>query len=126
MNLKQDYIEGKLKVPDKTMEAHVAGLIAQATHGDYDNSLLHPQQYMDILPPNSSAELLTEVISEHAQLAGLGHESAEYRMLQEMSTLESFGVEYFEVKDSQSQQLHMGVGPEGIALYNMNNEFQRR
>ena len=41
-------------------------------------------------------------------------------MLKAASSLESYGVEYHIVKNNAGTSFHIGVGPEGTTLYDMN------
>lgn len=55
------------------------------------------------------------IIAKHKDLEGLSQVSAEYQVLQIVSTLENYGVEWHSVRDSEGQKLFIGVGPEGIS-----------
>lgn len=56
------------------------------------------------------------ITAKHKELEGLTQASAEYQVLQIVSTLENYGVEWHSVRDSEGQKLFIGIGPEGIAM----------
>ncbi|XP_067146983.1 E3 ubiquitin-protein ligase MYLIP isoform X2 [Apteryx mantelli] len=58
----------------------------------------------------------TSITVKHKELEGLSQASAEYQVLQIVSTLENYGVEWHSVRDSEGQKLLIGVGPEGISI----------
>ncbi|XP_053822108.1 E3 ubiquitin-protein ligase MYLIP isoform X2 [Vidua macroura] len=58
----------------------------------------------------------TSIITKHKELEGLSQASAEYQILQIVTTLENYGVEWHSVRDSEGQKLLIGVGPEGISI----------
>ncbi|KAM4792050.1 E3 ubiquitin-protein ligase MYLIP isoform 2-T2 [Cyanocitta cristata] len=58
----------------------------------------------------------TSIITKHKELEGLSQASAEYQVLQIVTTLENYGVEWHSVRDSEGQKLLIGVGPEGISI----------
>lgn len=59
---------------------------------------------------------INSIIAKHKQLEGLSQASAEYQVLQIVTTLENYGVEWHSVRDSEGQKLLIGVGPEGISI----------
>lgn len=56
------------------------------------------------------------ITAKHKELEGLSQASAEYQVLQIVSALENYGVEWHSVRDSEAQKLFIGVGPEGISI----------
>lgn len=56
------------------------------------------------------------IIAKHKELEGLSQASAEYQVLQIVTALENYGVEWHSVRDSEGQKLLIGVGPEGISI----------
>lgn len=59
---------------------------------------------------------INSIIAKHKELEGLSQASAEYQVLQIVTTLENYGVEWHSVRDSEGQKLLIGVGPEGISI----------
>ena len=119
LNVRQDLLEGRLHVQDPHLAAVIGALIAQAELGDADNlsSDLTPSQYPSFLPQMDSS-ILEMLQAEHLKLAGLAPQTAKYNLIRDVVALVSYGVEHYEVKDaSNGQELYMGVGPEGLALY---------
>lgn len=45
--------------------------------------------------------------------------TAEYRLLQEVSRLPTFGYEFHEVRSAHGDKILFGVGPEGLLLKNV-------
>ncbi|XP_043833244.1 E3 ubiquitin-protein ligase MYLIP isoform X2 [Dromiciops gliroides] len=58
----------------------------------------------------------TSITSKHKELEGMSQASAEYQVLQIVSAMENYGVEWHSVRDSEGQKLLIGVGPEGISI----------
>ncbi|GAB5571207.1 E3 ubiquitin-protein ligase MYLIP isoform X1 [Prionailurus iriomotensis] len=56
------------------------------------------------------------IVAKHKELEGTGQASAEYQVLQIVSTMENYGIEWHSVRDSEGQKLLIGVGPEGISI----------
>lgn len=47
-------------------------------------------------------------------MEGVSQASAEYQALQLVSSLNYYGVEWHSARDSEGQELFIGVGPEGL------------
>ncbi|XP_064137049.1 E3 ubiquitin-protein ligase MYLIP isoform X3 [Loxodonta africana] len=58
----------------------------------------------------------TSIIAKHKELEGTSQASAEYQVLQIVSAMENYGVEWHSVRNSEGQRLLIGVGPEGISI----------
>ncbi|XP_068948548.1 E3 ubiquitin-protein ligase MYLIP isoform X2 [Petaurus breviceps papuanus] len=58
----------------------------------------------------------TSITMKHKELEGMSQASAEYQVLQIVSAMENYGVEWHSVRDSEGQKLLIGVGPEGISI----------
>lgn len=50
----------------------------------------------------------------HKELEGVSQTSAEYQALQLVSSLSNYGVEWHSARDSEGQEMLIGVGPEGL------------
>ncbi|XP_041488938.1 E3 ubiquitin-protein ligase MYLIP isoform X2 [Microtus oregoni] len=58
----------------------------------------------------------TSIVAKHKELEGISQASAEYQVLQIVSAMENYGIEWHAVRDSEGQKLLIGVGPEGISI----------
>lgn len=56
------------------------------------------------------------IVAKHKELEGTSQASAEYQVLQIVSAMENYGIEWHAVRDSEGQKLLIGVGPEGISV----------
>ena len=82
-----------------------------------------PARYHD---PYMYPSLSGHIAEEHAKLVGMARETAEYKMLKALSTLECYGVEYHKVKSGAGVSYHIGIGPEGIAQYDTEWKLVKR
>ena len=71
-----------------------------------------------MLSVEPTEELLYKVIDEHSHLKGMCKSTAEYKVIQEAAELPMYGMEYHECKNSSNMNVMVGVGPEGIFVYN--------
>ena len=122
LNVKQDFIEEKLKfIGDKEKEqiVKIAGLIAQVELGNYTKKdATQILQYENMVPPSEDfIDFLPKLVREHAKLKNVSKESAHYKVLQLVSDLSCYGIEYHEVHGEKGAMNHLGVGPEGMATY---------
>ncbi|XP_013410817.1 E3 ubiquitin-protein ligase MYLIP isoform X2 [Lingula anatina] len=123
LTVRDDFVNGILKLRSREQELDMAAHIAQAELGDLcKHSPHHCASYPSFCPETfrSCTDHLAQVAHRHEQLAGMKTNNAEYRMLQFAETAENFGVEFHQAKDlSTGQDLNIGVGPGGIILYSM-------
>ncbi|XP_033102166.1 E3 ubiquitin-protein ligase MYLIP-like [Anneissia japonica] len=117
------YLEAKKRLEDETLFAQakkaaaITALIAQAEHGDYNP---HQCQYHCFLP----AEELTDeykimIVTEHARLRGMRRSSAEYKLVQEVYSLDDYGVEFWDTELFRGDShitCKFGVGTVGIIV----------
>ncbi|CAG9570575.1 unnamed protein product [Danaus chrysippus] len=98
LHAKLDLIEGRLVVADQEVARKIIAYIAQAETGDYDPQAA-PHVYHDcdkIGPQGEKPDDHEEKIKEyHCQISGMRASQAEYKLLKEISKLESFGEEIF-------------------------------
>lgn len=126
LHAKLDLIEKRLLVPSWSVVAKLIALIAQAESGDY-NPLQPPHHLYMQLSFISSTEVLQKpqdllqmVISEHEKREGMKPATAQYWLLNEVAALDNFGEEVFTSKSNMG--IIIGVGPNGITMYNRNEE----
>ncbi|XP_033755927.1 E3 ubiquitin-protein ligase MYLIP-B-like [Pecten maximus] len=124
----QELRSGKLHVSDEAHLVQIASLCAQVELGDQTDNPMLLQLYEKILEgltPDPTSDLVREVAIGHENLLRVTKAQAEYRMLQEASLIPNYGTEYHEAKYMSGSTVHVGVGPEGIFLYDLNNEFEK-
>ncbi|OWF53504.1 E3 ubiquitin-protein ligase MYLIP-like [Mizuhopecten yessoensis] len=117
---------GKLQVTDEAQLVRIASLSAQVELGDQvDNPMLLQlyEKILEGLTPDPSSDLVKEVAIGHGDLMRVTKAHAEYRLLQEASIIENYGTEYHEAKNLSGNSVSIGVGPEGIFFYDLNNEL---
>lgn len=126
--MKQEILFKTLHVQDETKLVTILALIAQEEFGDHVSNRLHLPGYETFLEricPQSDPDFLKSVASCHSGLRGVSSQNAEYRMLQEASTLEDYGMEKHEVKMDR-KLMSVGVGPEGVFIYDNHMELVDR
>ncbi|XP_063441889.1 E3 ubiquitin-protein ligase MYLIP-like [Mytilus trossulus] len=128
IQVKQEILFKTLHVQDETKLVTILALIAQEEFGDHVSNRLHLPGYETFLEricPQSDPDFLKSVASCHSELRGVSSQNAEYRMLQEASTLEDYGMEKHEVKMDR-KLMSVGVGPEGVFIYDNHMELVDR
>lgn len=120
--------EKKLLVSDEDHLVRIMALMAQAEHGNQANTEQQILSYQNLIQGivSSSDDFLTNLAYEHANYRGMCRISAEYKVIQEVSALPGYGMEYHEAKNEANEDLVVGVGPEGVVIYDSNmTEFSR-
>ncbi|KAG5876978.1 hypothetical protein JTB14_008124 [Gonioctena quinquepunctata] len=121
LHSRADLLDKRLLVNDWEGVSKLIALIAQAESGDYKPLQPPHNLYMqtssispalDIPKPN---DLLQKIICTHKEFLGMKQSTAEYWLLKEISELETFGEEVFNVKSPGGTLL--GLGPHGITVY---------
>lgn len=99
LHAKLDLIEGRLVVADLEVARKIIAYIAQAETGDCERELppTHIYEECDKIGPQGERpeDHVDKIIEYHCQIAGMRASRAEYRLLKEISELESFGEELF-------------------------------
>lgn len=116
-----DLLEQRLKPPNWDTACKLTAMIAQAESGPF-NQLNIPHYLYDLSTnmvvvdgsprPN---DILSRIATEHKNCGNWRSTTAEYWLLKEVQTLESFGEEIFQTKPNGSTTI--GVGPHGISVY---------
>ncbi|XP_041971729.1 E3 ubiquitin-protein ligase MYLIP [Aricia agestis] len=110
LHAKLDLIEGRLVVADQEVARRLIAYIAQAETGDCDPDV--PTQVYEecnkIGPQGEKPDdHINKIIEYHMEIAGMKASQAEYRLLKEISKLESFGEELFFCKPiTQNNNAH--------------------
>ncbi|XP_022116281.1 E3 ubiquitin-protein ligase MYLIP [Pieris rapae] len=110
LHAKLDLIEGRLVVADQEVARRLIAYIAQAETGDCDPDMPpHVYEKCDKIGPQGekAEDHVEKIIDYHCEIAGMRASQAEYRLLKEISKLESFGEELFFCKPvTQSNNAH--------------------
>ncbi|XP_035969868.1 E3 ubiquitin-protein ligase MYLIP isoform X3 [Halichoerus grypus] len=131
LHIKETLLAGHLQCsPEQAVE--LSALLAQTKFGDYNQNtakynyeelcakelssatLNRPHQL--ISPCLSALLVANSIVAKHKELEGTSQASAEYQVLQTVSAMENYGIEWHSVRDSEGQKLLIGVGPEGISI----------
>ncbi|XP_070574139.1 E3 ubiquitin-protein ligase MYLIP-like [Ptychodera flava] len=121
LQVKKDFGEGILNA-SAAQSAKLCALIAQSESGDYVKEKSQYNFYPNFIPQWSTT-FLNSVVLEHTKLRGMSKSTAEYRVLQEASACDNFGMEYYEVRNNADQAMKLGVGPEGLTIYDADFAF---
>ncbi|XP_032637095.1 E3 ubiquitin-protein ligase MYLIP isoform X2 [Chelonoidis abingdonii] len=114
LHIREDLLAGNLQCsPEHAIE--LSALLAQMKFGDYNQNTAK-YSYEELCAKELTTATLDSITAKHKELEGLSQASAEYQVLQIVSTLENYGVEWHSVRDSEGQKLLIGVGPEGISV----------
>ncbi|XP_063307770.1 E3 ubiquitin-protein ligase MYLIP [Pelobates fuscus] len=114
LHIKEDLLAGQMQCStEQTVE--LSALLAQLECGDY-NPNTASYNYQCLCTKEFGAATLESIIEKHKSLEGLCQASGEYRVLQIVSTLENYGVEWHSVRDAEGQKLVVGIGPEGVSI----------
>ncbi|CAG4951896.1 unnamed protein product [Parnassius apollo] len=111
LHAKLDLIEGRLVVADQEVARRIIAYIAQAETGDCDPDMppTHIYEECNKIGPQGvkPEDHMEKIIEYHCEIAGMRSSQAEYRLLKEISKLESFGEELFFCKPvTQSNNAH--------------------
>lgn len=122
--MKQEILSKTLHISDQSKLVNILALIAQEEFGDQVSAGY--ETFIDKLCPGADADFVRSVVNSHAELHNLSSQNAQYRMLQEASTLEDFGMEKHEAKNEQRKLITVGVGPDGVFIYDINMDLVER
>ncbi|XP_077982256.1 E3 ubiquitin-protein ligase MYLIP-like isoform X2 [Glandiceps talaboti] len=121
LHVKRDFSQGKLNA-SSVQAIKLCALMAQAESGDYTKEKSQYTFYPNYIPQWSTT-FLNSVALEHAKLEGMSSTTAEYRVLQEAAAFDNFGMEYHDVKNNVGHDMKLGVGPEGLTIYDADYNF---
>ncbi|XP_053570739.1 E3 ubiquitin-protein ligase MYLIP [Bombina bombina] len=114
LHVKEDLLDGRLQCsPQQAVE--LSALLAQLEFGDYNQNTAS-YNYQSLCSMDLGNDTLESVITKHKILEGLSQGSGEYQVLQIVSTLENYGVEWHTVRDAEAQKIIIGIGPEGVSI----------
>lgn len=112
MHVKEEIIKGSLRL-DAEQAIELCALLAQAEFGDYKQNTAK-YCYSQIYGQDPSHDTINTISLKHKSLEGVSQASAEYQALQLVSSLTYYGVEWHFARDSEGQELLIGVGQEGL------------
>lgn len=114
LHIKEALLAGHLQCsPEQAVE--LSALLAQTKFGDYNQNTAK-YSYEELCAKELSSAALNSIVAKHKDLEGTSQASAEYQVLQIVSAMENYGIEWHSVRDSEGQKLLIGVGPEGISI----------
>ncbi|XP_034366471.1 E3 ubiquitin-protein ligase MYLIP [Arvicanthis niloticus] len=114
LHIKESLLAGHLQCsPEQAVD--LSALLAQTKFGDYNQNTAQ-YSYEDLCEKELSSSTLNSIVAKHKELEGISQASAEYQVLQIVSAMENYGIEWHAVRDSEGQKLLIGVGPEGISI----------
>ncbi|XP_016376291.1 E3 ubiquitin-protein ligase MYLIP-B isoform X1 [Sinocyclocheilus rhinocerous] len=112
MHVKEELFKGSLRL-DMEQAIELCALLAQAEFGDHNHNTAN-YCYSQIYGQDPSHDTINNIFFRHKSLEGVSQASAEYQALQLVSSLNYYGVEWHSARDSEGQELLIGVGPEGL------------
>ncbi|XP_032970883.1 E3 ubiquitin-protein ligase MYLIP isoform X2 [Rhinolophus ferrumequinum] len=114
LHIKEALLAGHLQCsPEQAVE--LSALLAQTKFGDYNQNTAK-YSYEELCAKELSSAAFNSIVAKHKDLEGTSQASAEYQVLQIVSAMENYGIEWHSVRDSEGQKLLIGVGPEGISI----------
>ncbi|XP_038624027.1 E3 ubiquitin-protein ligase MYLIP isoform X2 [Tachyglossus aculeatus] len=114
LHIKEDLLAGNLQCSSEHAD-ELSALLAQSKFGDYIQNTAK-YSYEELCAKELSSAALDSITTKHKELEGTSQASAEYQVLQIVSAVENYGVEWHSVRDSEGQKLLIGVGPKGISI----------
>nr|XP_042716442.1 E3 ubiquitin-protein ligase MYLIP isoform X2 [Chrysemys picta bellii] len=114
LHIREDLLAGNLQCSSEHA-IELSALLAHMKFGDYNQNTAK-YSYEELCAKELTTATLDSITAKHKELEGLSQASAEYQVLQIVSTLENYGIEWHSVRDSEGQKLLIGVGPEGISI----------
>ncbi|XP_067006118.1 E3 ubiquitin-protein ligase MYLIP isoform X2 [Anabrus simplex] len=123
LHARLELLEGRLKVTNWSEAAKLVAFMAQAEYGDFDqltcpHSIYAQTAQIGVEEEMKPPDYFQRVAVHHKELKYMKPSAAEYWLLKEVSYLESFGEEMFQIRNcSGSSEARLGVGPHGLTLY---------
>ncbi|XP_052000216.1 E3 ubiquitin-protein ligase MYLIP-B-like [Xyrauchen texanus] len=115
LHMKEELFKGSLRL-NTEQAIELCALLAQAEFGDYNHNMAKYCYSQICQGQEPSHDTINNICWRHKELEGVGHASAEYQALQLVSSLNNYGVEWHSARDSEGQELLIGVGPEGLVV----------
>ncbi|XP_046356530.1 E3 ubiquitin-protein ligase MYLIP-like [Haliotis rufescens] len=121
LQVKQELQSKKYEITDTPQAVKMLALLCQAEHGDATTNSFQQNVYTQMMQGlcEPTEEVLNLVYEEHCELRGMTAGNAEYHLLQEVSELPTYGTEFHDAKRTSGEPTKIGVGPEGLSMYNV-------
>ncbi|XP_014768786.1 E3 ubiquitin-protein ligase MYLIP isoform X2 [Octopus bimaculoides] len=118
----KDLMSQKLQVSDKTTCINICALLAQLSKLDQNPVTEFTESIYTTLVEKigGGLALANEVAEQHTGISTLNPAQAEYKLLQEVAELPNYGISFHEAKNCSGENVHIGVGPEGITIFDEN------
>ncbi|MCJ8745593.1 hypothetical protein PDJAM_G00132030 [Pangasius djambal] len=117
LQLRADILTSRLPCPSDVL-AVLGSYTIQSEFGDY-NPELHGKEYFSNIPlaPNQTPELEEKVTELHRTLSSMSPAEAEQLFLQNVKTLDMYGVHLHPAKDASGGDVMLGVCADGLVVY---------
>ncbi|KAF7691879.1 hypothetical protein HF521_010846 [Silurus meridionalis] len=117
LQLRKDILNSHLPCPSDMLAA-LGSYMIQSEYGDY-NSELHGKEFFRNIPfaPNQTPELEEEVIKLHRSLKSMSPADADQLFLQNIKTLDMYGVHLHPAKNAIGEDVMLGVCADGLMVY---------
>lgn len=117
--LRKELLQGRMQPSTLNKAARITALIAQIEKGDYRVGTEYSHK---VKSKANNDSLEAKVRREHQKIARTSTEVAIEMFLEEVSTLETYGVELFHIVDRDRVRKVIGVGPDCVQLFSSNME----
>ncbi|XP_053083902.1 protein 4.1b isoform X2 [Pangasianodon hypophthalmus] len=117
LQLRADILTSRLPCPSDVL-AVLGSYTVQSEFGDY-NPELHGKEFFSNIPlaPNQTPELEEKVTELHRTLRSMSPAEADQLFLQNVKTLDMYGVHLHPAKDASGADVMLGVCADGLAVY---------
>ncbi|XP_041962949.1 protein 4.1b isoform X1 [Alosa sapidissima] len=117
LQIRRDLLTRRLPCQSVTLIA-LGSCVLQSEFGPYD-PVRHGDTYTNnlYLAPNQNEELLKRMREQHATYGSMSPAQADLLFLQNASQLPMYGIDRHPAKDSDGEDVVLGVNSEGILLY---------
>ncbi|ESO95088.1 hypothetical protein LOTGIDRAFT_206409 [Lottia gigantea] len=121
LQVKQELHNHVLTVEDENKALNMIALIAQAEFGDQNHNFYQLNKYKDVFKGlcEFTADNVHKVFECHTGLCGTTAANAEYKLLQEASELDNYGMETHIARNGNYEEIEIGVGPTGFFVHNL-------
>ncbi|BET02216.1 FERM central domain [Nesidiocoris tenuis] len=109
--VKEEVLEGRLHPTTRESKVRLAALLCQVESQEPTWSATRYRHWAKILLGESEDDVC-ELTQMHGEFENMKRSAAEYWVLNEVSSLDEFGEEIYEVKN-----MRLGIGPNGVSIY---------
>lgn len=124
LQLRRDLVKGRLQCSEADM-AFLLACVVQSELGDY-HPIDHAGNYvkdLNIIPSSANCEKIEETVTQLHQtdMKGQSPAEAELSFLRKASSLETYGIDPFAVKDHKGNAMNLGINHSGILVFQGNH-----